>query len=105
MIRCLLCTRPAEPVMKTRLLVCALIVLAVAVGGCRKSANEPPVATPSLTVSQTRVPLGSPLELTYEFKIAADAPAFRENYRVFVHFVDADEELMWTCLLYTSPSP
>ena len=82
--------------MKTRLLVCALIVLAVAVGGCRKSANVPPVATPSLTVSQTRVPLGSPLELTYEFKVAADAPAFAENYRVFVHFVDADEELMWT---------
>lgn len=82
--------------MKTRLLVCALVVLAMAVGGCRKSASAPPVATPSLTLSQTRMPLGSPLELTYEFKVAANAPAFAENYRVFVHFVDADEELMWT---------
>lgn len=82
--------------MKTRLLVCALIVLAGAAAGCRKSSDEPPVATPSLVVSQTRVPLGSPLELNYEFKVAANAPAFTEDYRVFVHFVDADEELMWT---------
>jgi hypothetical protein len=81
--------------MKTRLLVCALVVVAAA-GACRKTPNEPPVATPSLALNHTRVPLGSPLELTYEFKVAADAPAFTEDYRVFVHFVDADQELMWT---------
>jgi len=49
-----------------------------------------------VAVNHSRVPLGSPLEITYEFRIAADAPAFAEDYRVFVHFVDADEELMWT---------
>jgi hypothetical protein len=81
--------------MNTRLLACVLI-LAAAAGGCRKASQEPPVATPSLAISHTRVPLGSPLELTYEFKVAPDAPAFTEDYRVFVHFLDADQELMWT---------
>jgi hypothetical protein len=82
--------------MNTRLLLCTLVTLAAAVGGCGKSSTEPPVATPSVAVGHTRVPLGSPLELTYEFKVPPGAPAFKEDYRVFVHFVDADEELMWT---------
>jgi hypothetical protein len=82
--------------MKIRLLVCPLLFLVLTAGGCGKRPDGPPVATPSVAVSHTRVPLGSPLEITYEFKVAPDAPAFTENYRVFVHFVDADDELMWT---------
>jgi hypothetical protein len=82
-------------VMKTSLFVCTLALAAVA-GGCTKSSTPPPVATPAVTVSHSRVPLGSPLDVTYEFKVAADAPAFKEDYRVFVHFVDADQEMMWT---------
>jgi hypothetical protein len=82
--------------MKIRLLLGALVLLSLASGGCRKETNEPPVATPSVTLSHARVPLGSALEITYEFKVAADAPAFTEDYIVFVHFVDADGELMWT---------
>jgi hypothetical protein len=81
--------------MKTPLLVCT-ILLAASAGGCGKTSTQPPVATPSVAVSRTRVPLGSPVEITYEFKVAAGAPAFGEDYRVFVHFVDADHELMWT---------
>src|ERR1700732_3215544 len=56
----------------------------------------PPVATPSFSVNQTRVPLGSPVEVTYRFTVAPDAPPIKENYRVFVHFLDADKERMWT---------
>ena len=40
--------------------------------------------------------LGSPVDMTYRFVVAADAPAFAEDYWVFVHFVDADGEQMWT---------
>jgi hypothetical protein len=64
---------------------------------CRhKETEAPPVATPSVSFSHTRVPLGSPVEVTYKFQVAPNAPAFDENYRVMVHFLDADEELMWT---------
>jgi hypothetical protein len=82
--------------MKTRALVlCLLVALGVA-GGCRKSRqSEPPLATPAVSLKHSKVPLGSPLEMTYEFKVAPDAH-FTENYRVFVHFKDADDELMWT---------
>jgi hypothetical protein len=34
--------------------------------------------------------------MTYRFVVAADAPAFAEDYVVFVHFMDEDHELMWT---------
>lgn len=54
----------------------------------------PALATPSITLSHERVPAASPLELTYKFVVAPDA-TFTEDYRVFVHVVDTDEELMW----------
>ena len=54
----------------------------------------PALATPSITLSHERVPAASPLELTYKFVVAPDA-TFAEDYRVFVHVVDTDEELMW----------
>jgi hypothetical protein len=70
---------------------------AASVAACRRKQPEPPpVATPSFSVSQTRVPLGSPVEVTYKFIVAPDAPTIKENYRVFVHFLDADKERMWT---------
>ena len=72
--------------------LCALLVVA----GCRsKEPDAPPVATPSVSFAHARVPLGSPVEVTYKFQVAPNAPAFAENYRVMVHFLDADEELMW----------
>jgi hypothetical protein len=56
---------------------------------------SPPVATPTVTLSRDRAPLGSPLDITYKF-VVADAAMFQEDYRVMLHVVDADEELMWT---------
>jgi len=84
--------------MKNRLvaslgLVAILLTCGVACG--RKSDTAPPVATPSVVVNHPRAALGSPIELTYQFEVAPDAK-FDEDYRVFVHFVDADGELMWT---------
>ena len=71
-------------------------VAAVALCGCRrKPAAEPPVATPSLTLSKPKAPLGSPIDITYRFDVAPDAPPFKEAYRVFVGVVDSDDELMW----------
>lgn len=74
-----------------------LLALALAFAGCaRESEVEPAVATPGLSVSPPRAPLGSPLEVTYRFTVASNAPVFKQNYRALVHFLDADEELMWT---------
>jgi len=73
----------------------ALIGLVALAGGCRrKPAVAPPVATPSLTINHPKAALGSPIDITYKFVPAANAK-FDDDYRVMVHVVDADEELMW----------
>ncbi len=76
--------------------VAVIGVCVAAAAGCRKEEPEPPgVATPSFSVKQTRVPLGSPVEVTYKFVVANDAPKITEDFRVFVHFLDADNERLW----------
>src|SRR5919197_2328870 len=65
--------------------------------GCRRAtAPEKGVATPSVALSRDRVALGSPVDITYRFVVAPDAPPFKEDYRVFVGIVDPDNQLMWT---------
>ena len=74
-----------------------VVLCALSVAGCRREEPDaPPVATPSFHIKQTRVPLGSPVEVTYKFVVAKDAPKINENFRVFVHFLDSDKERMWT---------
>jgi hypothetical protein len=43
-----------------------------------------------------KAPLGSPVDITYRFEVAKNTPPFGQDYTVLVHFVDADEEMMWT---------
>ena len=49
----------------------------------------------TVQLSRPRVALGSPVEVTYRFTVASDAGPLG-NRKVFVHFVDADGEQMWT---------
>ena len=75
----------------------AILALGVAGIGCSsKKEQEAPVATPAVTLSKQRVALGSPIEVTYRFTVAPGAPKFTEDYTAFVHFVETNEELMWT---------
>jgi hypothetical protein len=83
--------------MTSRPLVVLSVCLAalMTAAACKKKQPDlPPVATPTVTFSSSRIPLGSPVEVTYRFQVAPGA-TFQENYRVFVHFLDSDDELMW----------
>jgi hypothetical protein len=81
---------------RVSLLTCAAVVLLTLSIACgRKSADGPPVATPSLTLSHDKVPIGSPVKLTYKFVVAPDAK-FDADYWVFVHVLDPTGELLWT---------
>ena len=64
--------------------------------GCGLADTASPVATPAVGLNRARVPLGGPLELTYRFTVAPDAGLFADDYLVFVHFLDADGDLMFT---------
>jgi len=73
----------------------AFIAIAASISCSRKTDNEPPVATPSLTLSRDTVAIGSPVKLTYKFVVAPDA-RFNTDYWVFVHVLDPTGELLWT---------
>lgn len=81
----------------SRLSVLAALVAAIVVAQAACGSSEPaetPLATPSVTLSRDRVPAGSPVDITYRFEVAADAQ-IAADYRVMVHVVNPDEELMW----------
>src|SRR5688500_3384609 len=73
--------------------VVSCLALFAGCGGSEDS--EPAVATPSLSLSKDRVPIGSAVTLTYTFVVAPNA-TFDKDYWVFVHVLDPDGEQMWT---------
>jgi len=69
--------------------------LAASASACRKKEPEQPaVATPGVTLNHDRAPLGSPLDITYKWTVANDAK-FDEDYRVMMHVIDTDGEMIW----------
>jgi hypothetical protein len=67
---------------------------AFAVGCSSDDPSAPPMATPSLTLKPSKVPLGNPVEMTYRFVVAGDAK-FTKDYHVMVHFIDQDDAVMY----------
>lgn len=55
-----------------------------------------PVATPAITLARPAAVVGGPIEMAYRWVVARDATAFPSDGWVFVHFLDADGELLWT---------
>jgi hypothetical protein len=79
-----------------RFALSAVLVATVSFSACQASdPAAPPIVTPTLTLSRSKVPLGAPIDMTYKFVVADDAK-IASNYRVMVHFGDQDEMLMYT---------
>jgi len=72
-----------------------LLTLVAGAPACSKNDNAPAVASVTFSASKTRVPLGSPVVLNYQFVVAPNA-TFSGDYRVFVHVTDADGKTMWS---------
>src|SRR5215510_2039648 len=77
------------------LLLLALVPIGLSAGCSKKADDAPPVATPSIKLNRTDAAVGSPIDVTYHFDVAPDAPAFTENYTVFVHVLDKDRGGLW----------
>ena len=73
----------------------AVAVLTLSTSCGRGSDNQPPVATPSLILNRDKVPIGSPVKLTYKFVVAPGAK-IDTNHWVFVHVLDPTGEQLWT---------
>jgi hypothetical protein len=85
--------------MRTRIsfLSAAAVIAALTVSSAcsRKAPDDPAVATPSVTLSRDKVPIGSPVKITYKFNVAPNAH-FDGDYWVFVHVLDPTGEQLWT---------
>lgn len=85
---------PSDVVFFTRILIAATLGIGLgASAGCSNRDDAPPVGTVSVTSSESRLPIGSPLELTYRFELTG-AP-LEDDYTVFAHLIDADGETRW----------
>ena len=62
---------------------------------CSGSSPGEPLAVASFEVDTTHAPVGSVIEATFTFFVLPNA-VFDEDYRVFLHGVDAAGELIWT---------
>ena len=80
---------PARPL---RSGVLSLWLVSVA---CCGPGGAQPVAGLAFAVSPPRVPMGTPVEATLTFSVLPDA-RLDEDYRVFLHFLNTDGELLWT---------
>lgn len=54
-----------------------------------------PVATVAVGVNRGAVPLGGPIELSFRFVASPRLEPLDEDYRVLVHFLDGNGDLMW----------
>lgn len=76
--------------------ISAVSVMMTVVAGCGGTETSgPAVASMSVSLSRPRVALGSPVDVTYRFTVAADAPSLAGR-KVFVHVLDANDELLFT---------
>ncbi len=73
-----------------------LLLGALLAAGCRgKTDDAPAQGSMDVQLSRSRVALGSPVDITYKFNVAGSATGLGTR-KVFVHFMDADGEQMWT---------
>jgi hypothetical protein len=79
-----------------RRLLTVLLLTALGAACSGKTDDAKPVATPAITFAKTAVPIESPVDVTYTFTVAPDAPELAANDQVFVHFNDASGEQLWT---------
>jgi len=70
---------------------CALVLIALAHTTCGASAR--PLPTPTLELNRRSVFPGGPLDLNIRFTVHSQ---LTEDYRVLIHVLDRNEELLWT---------
>jgi hypothetical protein len=74
-------------------LACAFSAGTIACAGTKD--EGPVVATPSVTLPP-QAPAGQSTDVTYRFAVASDAPAFAEDFTVFVHAFNEQGGRVWT---------
>ena len=74
---------------------CLWMALALTWSACAGTPPDP-VASVAVELERDEVVLGGVLRMGYRFGMAEGQSPLTKNHRVFVHFVDADGDVMWT---------
>ena len=76
--------------------VAGVALLGVMSASCLGKKSEKVVnIEPSVSFNQERAALGSPVEITYTWKVGSDVPKMAEDYRALVHFLDSHEVMLF----------
>ena len=73
----------------------AITILCALTVACSKRDEGPARATPAVSLP-SQATAGQSADVTYRFAVAPDAPAFSEDYVVFVHAFDESGSRVWT---------
>ena len=87
--------QPRFEIFRATILALSLAGLAMVACGGNEPTERRPI-TASFEVNKPRAPIGSPIEITYSFDIAADSEPISKDYTVFVHFLDSHNAQLFT---------
>jgi len=75
-----------------------LFVLFFLTTGCskREKVDVQALITPQIKLSDTELPMGYPLEMSYQWMIGPQMAPLLKDYTVFVHFLDQEGKLIFT---------
>ena len=76
--------------------VIAAATIAIATSACSRKDDAVPLATPSVMLPADKVFAGRATNVVYRFSVSPTAPAFTEDYTVFVHAIDEHGKRLWT---------
>ena len=77
-----------------RLGAITLVALGLAACGSDQPSDSRPISV-SIDTNKARAPIGSPIEIAYQFEIGNDSTPIEKDYRVFVHFLDSHNALLF----------
>ena len=63
--------------------------------GCSGVIPDDPVATVTASLDRNVVPLGGPVTLAVQFVVSPELEPLAEDFRVMVHFLDSNGDMMW----------
>ena len=71
------------------------MVFTVVFANCSAVIPEDPVATVTANLDRSVVPLGGPVTLAVQFVVSPGLAPLAEDFRVMVHFLDSNGDMMW----------
>jgi len=71
------------------------IGVSAAIVGCGAIVPDDQVASVTVQLDRSVVPLGGPVTMAFQFVVSPELQPMNEDFRVMVHFLDSNGQMMW----------